>query len=148
MFTISEISANVGCRKTVENTKLRKEWCGARVFIAQCLLGRRVPALSASLNVRAIVWTRTNIFSIYCGVIRIIRPKRNVRLAPHQYPTRSKRGFESTAVDDHSAVEISTRNAAPHYSRIPFRTFQNRRQYYFHRAHKIAELIRTNHIEL
>ena len=30
-------------------TEIRKVWCEARVFIPECLLGRRVLALSASL---------------------------------------------------------------------------------------------------
>ena len=38
------------------------EWCGARVLITECLLGRRVMALYASLYVSAKGWSRTNIF--------------------------------------------------------------------------------------
>ena len=46
-----------------------KKWCLFWVFIAECLLGRRVMALSASLKVRAIDWTCTNIFLdiLWCG---------------------------------------------------------------------------------
>ena len=48
------------------------ELCQARVFIAECLLGRRVLTLSASLNVRAIGWNpHQYFFSIYRGVARI-----------------------------------------------------------------------------
>ena len=46
------------------------------MFIAECLLGRRVLALSANLNLRATIWTRIEIFSKYCGVACNIRLKK------------------------------------------------------------------------
>ena len=52
----------IGMHQNLNSTKVSKEWCEVRVIIAKCLLGRRVLALSATLNVWAIGWTRTKIF--------------------------------------------------------------------------------------